>query len=62
MQDNDLSRSENWNWIEERVDLENFIDYYCAQIYFANTDWPGNNIKYWKESGGSGAGFYMIQI
>ena len=52
VQDNDLSRNEHWNWIEERVDLENFIDYYCAQIYFANTDWPGNNIKYWKASEG----------
>ena len=52
VQDNDLSRNEHWDWIEERVDLENFIDYYCAQIYFANTDWPGNNIKYWKASEG----------
>ena len=52
VQDNDLSRNEHWNWIEERVDLENFIDYYCAQIYFANTDWPANNIKYWKASDG----------
>ncbi len=52
VQDNDLSRNEHWSWIEERVDLENFIDYYCAQIYFANTDWPGNNIKYWKATEG----------
>jgi len=52
VQDNDLSRNEHWNWVEERVDLENFIDYYCAQIYFANTDWPANNIKYWKASEG----------
>ena len=44
---NDLSNEDNWSWIEERVDLDNFINYYCAQIYFANTDWPGNNIKYW---------------
>ena len=50
-QDNDLSQNEHWNWIMERVDLENFIDYYCAQIYFANTDWPANNIKYWKAKG-----------
>ena len=48
VQENDLTQNKHWNWIEERVDLENFIDYFCAQIYFANTDWPGNNIKYWK--------------
>ena len=27
--------------------INNFIDYYIAQIYYANTDWPGNNIKFW---------------
>ena len=30
------------------VDIENFIDYQAAQIYFDNTDWPGNNIKFWR--------------
>ncbi|MBJ04561.1 MAG: hypothetical protein CMP65_01490 [Flavobacteriales bacterium] len=48
----DLSQSKNWSWIEQQVDIYNFIDYYCAQIYFANTDWPGNNIKYWKDVNG----------
>ena len=48
----DVSDSTHWNWIKERVDLDNFIDYYCAQIYFANTDWPANNIKYWKAKEG----------
>lgn len=30
------------------VDVNNFIDYQAAQIYYNNTDWPGNNIKYWR--------------
>ena len=30
------------------MDINNFIDYYIAQIYYANTDWPGNNIKFWR--------------
>ncbi len=34
--------------VEAMVDLENFIDYQAAQIYFDNTDWPGNNIKFWR--------------
>lgn len=48
----DLRNDSSWIWIESQVDLDNFIDYYCAQIYFSNTDWPGNNIKYWKSKGG----------
>ena len=31
------------------VDLDNFIDYYIAKMFFAVFDWPGNNIKFWKE-------------
>jgi hypothetical protein len=34
--------------ILERIDARNFIDHYITQIYFANTDWPGNNIAYWR--------------
>lgn len=34
--------------IEGMVDIENFIDYQAAQIYFDNTDWPGNNVKFWR--------------
>jgi hypothetical protein len=45
---NNLVSSENYNYITSRIDLESYIDYQIAEIYFANTDWPGNNIKYWK--------------
>jgi len=38
--------------IEERVDIDNFIDYFATQIYIDNSDWPGNNIKFWKPENG----------
>ncbi|TVR52193.1 MAG: hypothetical protein EA425_05365 [Puniceicoccaceae bacterium] len=34
--------------VERRVDLENFIDYFLAQIFCGNTDWPLNNIDFWR--------------
>ena len=34
--------------ILERIDVGNFIDHYVTQIFFANTDWPGNNIACWR--------------
>jgi hypothetical protein len=34
--------------IHTRMDLDNFIDYQVAQIYLNNTDWPGNNIDFWR--------------
>ncbi|MDR9417217.1 MAG: CotH kinase family protein, partial [Gracilimonas sp.] len=41
--------------VEGMIDIDNYIDYMAAQIYYANTDWPGNNIKFWRDQiGGTG--------
>ncbi len=48
VENNDLSYSNNYDFVAEQVDVDNFIDYYIIQIYVGNTDWPGNNIKYWR--------------
>lgn len=45
---NSLSTSDNYSLVQDQVDIENIIKYYLAQIYFGNTDWPGNNIKFWR--------------
>lgn len=34
--------------IKTKMDVDNFIDYQLSQIYFGNTDWPGNNVMVWK--------------
>lgn len=49
IEENDLSIQENYDYINTLVDLDNFIDYYVAQIYFCNTDWPANNVKFWRK-------------
>ncbi|MBN2487352.1 MAG: CotH kinase family protein [Bacteroidales bacterium] len=43
-----LATDEKYAFVSNRVDIDNFIKYQLVQIYFDNTDWPGNNIKYWK--------------
>lgn len=45
---NDLSEFENYSHVEERLDIDNFIDYNIAEIFFANQDWPCNNHRFWK--------------
>jgi hypothetical protein len=45
---NSLNNTQNYNYVTSRIDLESYIDYQIAEIYYANLDWPGNNIKYWK--------------
>jgi uncharacterized repeat protein (TIGR02543 family) len=48
IQSNSLSNSSNYEYIKTQLDVSSFIDYQVANIFAANTDWPGNNIKYWR--------------
>jgi hypothetical protein len=43
-----MATNRNYDYIKTQMDVDNFIDYYVAQLYFANVDWPQNNIEYWR--------------
>ncbi len=43
----DMTNSDNYAYICTQIDVDNYIDYWITQIYFANTD-PGN-IKFYRE-------------
>ena len=32
----------------EKVDKQSFLDYFAAQVYWANNDWPQNNMAVWR--------------
>ncbi len=46
----DLTDSDNYNYVASKYDIPQLIDYMIAETYFVNTDWPGNNLIFWKES------------
>ncbi len=48
IENNTLSNPDNYDHITTQIDISCFIDYQIANIYASNTDWPGNNIKYWR--------------
>ncbi len=48
IEQNDLSVSENYEWVSEQMEIDQYIDYLIAQIYWANGDWPGGNIIFWR--------------
>ncbi len=54
LQQIDRSTQQAYDYIDSQIDVQEFINYTVAQIYFANTDWPGNNIKYWREKSSTG--------
>ncbi|MBI4645356.1 MAG: CotH kinase family protein [Bacteroidia bacterium] len=43
----DINSETSMNYIKEQIDYDNFINYQITNIYYANTDWPGGNIRYW---------------
>ena len=44
----DMTRATNYAAVMGMMDVENFIAYQAAEIYFANADWPHNNIRFWR--------------
>ena len=47
---NSLADNDHYEYVESQIDINNYIEYNVAQIYFDNSDWPGNNIKWWRKS------------
>jgi hypothetical protein len=45
---NTLHGDAKYNYVASLVDVDNVIDYFIAQIYTANYDWPYSNMKLWK--------------
>jgi len=49
LENNSMAVPSNYEYVKSKMEIDNFIKYQVAQIYIANNDWPGNNIKYWKK-------------
>jgi uncharacterized repeat protein (TIGR02543 family) len=47
-QNNNMSVQANYNAFCEIFDIQSFIDYFAAQIYVFNEDWPNNNWQLWR--------------
>ena len=47
MENNDLSDPVNYTYIQTQMDVQNFMDYQIAQIFFDNRD-AGGNIRIWR--------------
>jgi len=45
---NDLSDPLKYAYVQTQMDVENFMNYQAAEIYYANADWPHNNIRFWR--------------
>lgn len=39
-------------YAESLIDMESFINYYILEMFIANFDWPGNNVRFWQAGNG----------
>ena len=44
----DMTLDENYQRACAELDIQSFIDYFVAQIYWGNHDWPSNNTGVWR--------------
>lgn len=49
IEQNSLEYSGNYDYVTQQIEIDNFIDYIISETFFANYDWPGNNIKFWRK-------------
>ncbi|MFH1213024.1 MAG: CotH kinase family protein [Candidatus Neomarinimicrobiota bacterium] len=54
MSTNDMSTEAAYAYLDSAIDLDECILYFAAQAYYDNMDWPGTNIKFWRERSASG--------
>ncbi len=40
----------SYEQICEKIDIQSFMDYFAAQIYWSNQDWPKRNIASWRSN------------
>ncbi len=57
---NDMTQAHNYQYIVNKIDVNSFMDFIISNVYFCNSDWPNNNVKFWRfrvaESGGDSLG------
>ena len=56
----DLTTPEAWAEVEARMDVDEYLSYQIAEIYSANADWPGNNLKLWRPMTPEGRWRWML--
>lgn len=44
----DMTDDAVYQQVQALMDTDNFATYNIFEIFFGNTDWPGNNLKYWR--------------
>ena len=61
LESSDFTNETDYQEFKDRVDWNEFLNYWITTTYMANYDWPANNLGVWRERKDSGKWRYMIQ-
>lgn len=50
----DRAAPSTFAFIERYIDVQEYLNYLSTEIYVCNTDWPGNNVKFWRQRSNNG--------
>ncbi len=56
----DLADPVHYAHAETLIDVDELQSYLALQTFYANTDWPGNNIKFWRPRDAGGRWRWML--
>ncbi|MCD6333515.1 MAG: CotH kinase family protein, partial [Bacteroidales bacterium] len=48
VKNHDLSDPDAYAHVKSLVDIQEYINYIATEVFYANYDWPGGNIKFWR--------------
>jgi hypothetical protein len=48
---NDMTLDNSYQYVLEKIDVDNYIDYMCSEIFLSNADWVYSNVMVWRKTG-----------
>jgi len=57
---NDMTLPQNYEYIRTQMEVDEYLTYQIAELYYANTDWPDNNIKFWRPKTATGRWRWLL--
>ena len=60
IRNNSMEQLPNYDYVVNRMDIYEFMNYNIAEIYVANYDWPANNVAVWRDRNNNGKWRWMF--
>ncbi len=54
---NDMKIAENYEWVKASLDIQNYLEYFCANIYLANAEYGLDDLVMWRSIKKQGIGY-----